>query len=105
MAGKTRTSFSKDKPGPGRPAGVPNKKNRDVAEAYEKILTDADYRAALKRRLIRGTAGAMEVTMHHYVYGKPKETVVHEGAAAFRGLSTAELAARAMALAQRLGGK
>lgn len=92
-------------PGPGRPKGLPNKKNRDIAEAYEKILTDPDYRASLKRRLIRGTAGAMEVTMHHYVYGKPKETVVHEGGAAFRGMSTEELTERALALAQRLGGK
>ena len=80
MAGKTTTSFSKERPGKGRPPGVPNKKNRDVAVAYEKILTDPDYRASLRRRLIRGTAGAMEIAMHHYVYGKPKETTEVTGA-------------------------
>lgn len=66
--------------GPGRKPGVPNKATRDIKIAYEKILTDPEYRASLRRRLIRGTASHMEIAMHHYVYGKPKETTEVTGA-------------------------
>lgn len=60
--------------GPGRPPGVPNKATRDMKDFATRCLTDAAYVAALKRRLIRGTAGAVEIRLYDYAYGKPKET-------------------------------
>jgi hypothetical protein len=32
-------------------------------------------RASVKRRAIAGTLGPLEITLYHYAYGKPKESV------------------------------
>lgn len=60
--------------GPGRPKGVPNRATQDIREAATKLLTEPTYVEALKVRLRRGTAGAVEPLLYHYAYGKPKET-------------------------------
>jgi len=63
---------------PGRPKGALNKTTRDIQQAARAILESPEYVAALKQRLVDGTAGAMEPLMHYYGYGKPKETIAHE---------------------------
>jgi hypothetical protein len=64
---------------PGRTKGVPNKATVEVKEAARQLVEQADYRAALARRLRSGRlAPAMETTLWHYAYGKP--TVVPAGA-------------------------
>jgi hypothetical protein len=48
---------------------------QDVRELARQFVEDADYRVSLKMRLKRGTAPHMETLLHHYAYGKPKETL------------------------------
>jgi hypothetical protein len=60
---------------PGRPAGQPNKATKEIKAASQKILGDTAYQASLRKRLKAGKAPHMEVLLHHYAYGKPKETV------------------------------
>jgi hypothetical protein len=60
--------------GTGRKPGVPNKATTDMKAFATKCLTDKAYVDALKRRLVRGTAGAVEIRLYDYAYGKPKET-------------------------------
>lgn len=80
MANKNARANLPPGPGPGRKAGVPNKATRDIKEAAANLLTDAAYVEALKVRLRRGTAGAVEPLLYHYAYGKPKETTEVTGA-------------------------
>ena len=65
--------------GKGRPKGTPNKVTVEVREAARRLIEDDVYVAALKVRLEEGKAGAMEPTLWHYAYGKPKETIEHSG--------------------------
>ena len=61
--------------GPGRPAGVPNKITQDIKAAARQLLEDPEYQASLRIRLRRGDAPHMETLLHHYGYGKPKDTL------------------------------
>jgi hypothetical protein len=73
---KKRKGFQKGKPpGPGRPKGLQNRNTLEVKQLATRILQDKDYLEALQRRLLRGEAGPIEVTLWHYAYGKPKERV------------------------------
>ena len=65
--------------GKGRPKGRPNKVTLEVRESAMRLVTDPAYVASLKVRLEEGKAGAMEPTLWHYAYGKPKETIEHSG--------------------------
>lgn len=67
-------------PGPGRKKGVPNKATREIKDVAAGLLGDAAYVEALKVRLRRGTAGAVEPLLYHYAYGKPKDTTEVTGA-------------------------
>ena len=61
--------------GKGRPKGAVNKTTRDSREMATKLVTDAVYVANLQMRLREGKAPHMETLLHHYAYGKPKETL------------------------------
>jgi hypothetical protein len=65
--------------GRGRPPGVLNKVTREIKTAAKAIVEDMDYVDSLKRRVKAGRAPHMETLLFHYAYGKPKETVKHEG--------------------------
>ena len=58
----------------------PNKATQDIKEFSRKVLTDPAYVDALKVRLRRGTAGAVEIELYRHAYGQPKETREHTGA-------------------------
>lgn len=68
--------------GKGRPKGALNKTTKAIKEMSAKLLTDRSYQASLKKRLKTGKAPHMELLLHHYAYGKPKETVKVEDAPA-----------------------
>ena len=61
--------------GPGRKKGVPNKVTQDVREFAQRFIDDEDYKASLKRRILRGDAAHMETLIWHYRFGKPKDTL------------------------------
>ena len=55
----------------GRKPGSRNLANRGVRELARGFLDDPDYLAALKDRLMSGTAGAVELRLWDYGYGRP----------------------------------
>lgn len=71
------TSFSRERHPPtrGRKKGSVNKANFEAREVARKLVGDPQYRKSLLDRLRKGNAGSLEVTLWHYAYGKPKETV------------------------------
>jgi hypothetical protein len=74
---RTRTTFTKGQGG--RKPGALNRATRDIKEWAEKFLSSKEYVASAVRRVQRGKAPHLEVLWHHYAFGKPKETVKHEG--------------------------
>lgn len=70
--------------GKGRPKGATNKITREIRELSQGLLTDPAYLESLRRRLTSGKAPHMETLLHHYAYGKPKDTTAHEGQVALR---------------------
>jgi hypothetical protein len=64
----------------GKPFGPDhNKGTREIKEAARALLEDPTYLTALQARLQAGTAGAVEPLLYHYAFGKPRETLKHEG--------------------------
>ena len=61
--------------GPGRPKGIPNRVTAEIRQLARTLLEDKPYRRSLRRRLMNGTLGALEIVLWHYAYGKPKEHV------------------------------
>ena len=59
----------------GRPKGIPNKATREIKAVALDLLSDPTYVASLRRRLPAGKAPHMETLLHHYAFGKPKETL------------------------------
>lgn len=57
----------------GRPKGVPNKATQEAKAVCSRIVDDPAYRAALRKRMIDGSAGAMEAVVWAYAKGKPKD--------------------------------
>ena len=62
-------------PGPGRPQGRQNKVTVEVKQLAKRLVSDKTYQRNLQKRLRAGDAGAMEVMLWHYSYGKPKESI------------------------------
>lgn len=101
--------FEKGDPRAGRPKGVQNKATVEIREASKRLLEDDAYQANLLERLRDGKAPHMETLLHHYAYGKPKETHELTGkdggpiqtAAIYDGLTTGELATRLHELAEK----
>lgn len=77
--GRSRTSFGTGNPG--RPRGATNKATREIKGFAEQFLTSKEYAENAIRRVLKGKAPHLEVLWHHYGFGKPKETVKHEGRA------------------------
>lgn len=65
--------------GPGRPKGVPNKATIEQKKFLQEILDSEEYRESFKKRVVDGDPG-LEQMMHHYVLGKPKDTLALETA-------------------------
>jgi len=59
----------------GRPKGIPNKATREIKATATDLLSDPAYVENLRIRLVEGKAPHMETLLHHYAYGKPKETL------------------------------
>jgi hypothetical protein len=62
-------------PGPGRPKGSLNKATREIRDFARSVLESPEYVESLKRRLRQGNAPHMETLLHHYAYGKPRDTL------------------------------
>ncbi|HKE44570.1 MAG TPA: hypothetical protein VKB41_08530 [Steroidobacteraceae bacterium] len=58
-----------------RPRGALNKKTIEAKALCNRIVDDPRYYRALHKRMIKGTAGAMEPIVWYYAKGKPKERV------------------------------
>lgn len=74
---RTRTTFKKGQGG--RPRGAVNKASRDIKQWTEKFLTSRAYVENAVQRVMDGKAPHLEILWHHYGFGKPKETLKHEG--------------------------
>lgn len=84
----------------GNPAGRrPGTRRRVTIEAQHaaaQIVDDPEYRAALRERMIAGTAGAIEGLMWFYAKGKPVERVEQGQPGAFASLTNGELKIKLM---------
>ncbi len=60
--------------GPGRRKGGTNKITQDIRGLAQRMISEPGYVDALNRRMKQGTAGAIELLIWHYAYGKPVET-------------------------------
>ena len=63
----------------GRRAGTPNKATLEIRDAARRLLEDPAYLRNVRERLLEGKAPQLEVLLHHYAYGKPREIVEHSG--------------------------
>ena len=63
----------------GRRAGTPNKATREIRDAARRLLEEPAYLRSVRARLLEGKAPQLEVLLHHYAYGKPKDTVEQVG--------------------------
>ena len=63
----------------GRRAGTPNKATLKIRDAARRLLKDPAYQRSVRMRLLEGKAPQLEVLLHHYAYGKPKDIVEQTG--------------------------
>ena len=73
----TVTSFRPGRSGNprGRTPGTQNRKSIEVRDLCNRPVNDPQYREALRRRMISGSAGGVEVLIWHYAKGKPVDRV------------------------------
>ena len=71
--------FKKGKPKTGgRLPGQPNKVTLEIKEYARAVIEDAAYQEKLKARLLDGSSPQLEILMHYYAYGKPKQEITHD---------------------------
>ena len=63
----------------GRRAGTPNKATLEIRDAARRLLEEPAYLRSVRARLLEGKAPQLEVLLHHYAYGKPKDIVEQTG--------------------------
>jgi hypothetical protein len=92
----TRTSFRPGQSGNprGRTPGTQTKRTIEVRDVCNRLVDDPEYREALRRRLIGGTAGGIEVLIWHYAKGKPVDRVEQLAPGQFNVLTNEELKRR-----------
>ena len=98
IARANRTSFQPGQSGNpvGRTPGTRRRVTIEAQHAASQIVDDPEYRAALRQRMINGTAGAMEPLLWMYCFGKPVERVEHGQPGAFASLTNGELKIKLM---------
>lgn len=76
----SRTAGLKRGGGPGRPKGVPNKVTREAKDFAESVLHSPLVQARILYDAERGRLPPPVLTiLMSYAWGKPKETIRHEG--------------------------
>ena len=45
----------------------------EIRQLARHLLEEKTYRRSLRRRLMNGTLGPLEIVLWHYAYGKPKD--------------------------------
>ena len=78
----------------GRLPGTRNRVTIDARDAATRLVDDPAYRAELLKRMIDGTAGALEPLMWFYAKGKPAEGVDAAAHGAFSELTNEKLRER-----------
>ena len=56
----------------GRRRGTLNLATRDIKEFARELLESPEYQESLKKRILKGKTPPVEVLLHYYVYGRPK---------------------------------
>ena len=99
IARANRTSFQPGQSGnpAGRRPGTRRRVTIEAQHAASQIVDDPEYRAALRQRMIAGTAGAMEPLMWFYAKGKPVDRIEQGGPGAFADVTNEELKSRLVA--------
>jgi hypothetical protein len=59
----------------GRQRGQPNKATLDIKAHARAVIEDPDYQAKLKQRLLDGSAPQLEILLHYYAYGRPRQEI------------------------------
>jgi hypothetical protein len=80
----------------GRPRGALNRATKYHQEFCRAIVESPEYRTWLVTRIMDGTLpAAIEMLLHYYAYGKPRERLEISSGSGLDGLSTEDLLARA----------
>lgn len=58
-----------------RKPGSLNRETLEIRAAARALIEDPQYVAALKQRLIAGTAPTIELALYYYAYGKPVDRI------------------------------
>ena len=82
----------------GRTPGTRNRVTIDARDAAARLVDDPAYRAELLKRMIDGTAGALEPLMWFYAKGKPTNGTETGALGGFSELTNEEVKARLHAL-------
>ena len=92
----TSTSFRPGESGNprGRSPGTQRRRTIEVREVCSRLVDDPDYRESLRKRMIAGTAGAMEPLVWAYAKGKPVDRVERGIPGAFAEITDDELKER-----------
>jgi len=73
----------------GRPRGARNRRTLELREFADEFFRSDEYRASLKRRLLRGQAPQLETYLLALCYGKPESVLKIASPANAEGLQRA----------------